>query len=232
MGFDVCGSFFFGGAADLADHNDAARFRIFIEKLDGVDEVRADDRISSDSNAGGLADLSLRELAHGFVRQGSAARDDPHVAFQMNICGHDPDFAFARGNDSRTVRPDQPRLFAFQEGARTNHVEGWDAFGDANDQFDSRRRRFHYRVCGEWRRNENDRGIRASLAPGFLDSVEHVHSFVFGAALARRHPADNVSPIFHGLKRMKTAFTARDALNNQPCVLIRQYAHNLHISPC
>src|SRR5207249_11194419 len=81
--------FFFRSPADLTDHDNAPRLRILIEELDCIDEVRADDRISTDTDTGRLPDLPPRELANRFIRQSPAARHDAYMACKMNMSRHD-----------------------------------------------------------------------------------------------------------------------------------------------
>ena len=55
---------FFGGAADLADHEDGLGVGVVVEEPERVDEAGADDRVAADADAGRLADAELRELVH------------------------------------------------------------------------------------------------------------------------------------------------------------------------
>jgi hypothetical protein len=68
-----------GVAADLADHHDGVGVRIFVEQPDGVHEIRADDRVAADADAGGLADAELVNWPHRFIGQRAGARDHAHV---------------------------------------------------------------------------------------------------------------------------------------------------------
>src|SRR5262249_40527832 len=77
----------------LTDHNESMRIRVFVEQADCVNEIRADDRISTNTNASRLADFSPRELAHRFISQRSASRNDSDISFKMNMAWHDSDFA-------------------------------------------------------------------------------------------------------------------------------------------
>src|SRR5262249_2026638 len=113
--FDIGRSFFFGCSTDFTDHHNAMRVLILIEKADRIYEGRDDDRIATNSNRGGLADLSFRELSDRFVGEGSAAGNDSDIAFQMNVARHDSDFALPRRNDSRAVGSDETRLLTFQK---------------------------------------------------------------------------------------------------------------------
>src|SRR5262249_41902542 len=77
--FDVSSGFFFRHSTDLADHDDAARFGIFVEQPNGIDEVRADNRIAPDPDAGGLPQFSSSQLPHGLVSQCPTAGHHAHV---------------------------------------------------------------------------------------------------------------------------------------------------------
>src|SRR5204863_389049 len=91
---------------------------IIVEKLDGVQERGADDGITADADAGGLADAELRQLMDGFVGERAAAADDADVALLVDAAGHDSDFAFTRGDDAGAVRTDEARFFVHQDAHR------------------------------------------------------------------------------------------------------------------
>src|SRR5881392_1476746 len=145
-----------GVAADFADHNDGVGVRIIVEKLDGVQERGADDGITADADAGGLADAELRQLMDGFVGERAAAADDADVALLVDAAGHDSDFAFTRGDDAGAVRTDEARLLEIDDGGDSHHVQGGNAFGNANDERELGVRGFEDGVGGVRRRNKND----------------------------------------------------------------------------
>src|SRR5204863_2759056 len=93
--FDPGSGFFFFGAADLADHDDAVRVRIVIEHFDDVEVRGAVDGVAADADACGLADTAASELPHGFVGKRAAAGDDAHVTALVNVTGRDADAAAA-----------------------------------------------------------------------------------------------------------------------------------------
>ena len=100
---------FFVRAADLADHDDAFGLRIPLEELQHIDEVHAAHRIAADADAGALAEALVGGLEHGFVGQRARARHDADAALLVDEARHDADLAFARRDDARAVRPDEPR---------------------------------------------------------------------------------------------------------------------------
>jgi hypothetical protein len=61
-------SLFFGCPADLADHDDRLGVRVFLEESQYVQVVGAVDRVSADTDAGGLTE-SRHELPDRFVGQ-------------------------------------------------------------------------------------------------------------------------------------------------------------------
>ena len=52
---DEVGGFFFGAAADLADHDDGFGLGVVVEHAQHVDVVGAVDGVAADADAGGLA---------------------------------------------------------------------------------------------------------------------------------------------------------------------------------
>ena len=97
---------------------------IFIEEPDGIDEVRADDWIAADTDAGRLTDLPLRELPDRFVGQRSTARNHADVSFEMNMSRHDSDLALPGEMIPGQLGPIRRVFVALQKRAGANHVEG------------------------------------------------------------------------------------------------------------
>src|SRR5216684_3305644 len=133
-GLDPLRGALFGVAADFADQNNGVRVRVVVEKLDGVEEGRADNGVAADADAGGLADAQFGELMHGFVCERAAAADYADISLLMDAAGHDADFAFAGRNDARAVGADEARLLEDHDGSDTHHVESRNAFRDADGE--------------------------------------------------------------------------------------------------
>ena len=77
--------FFFGAAADFADHDDALGFVVGQEHFQAIDEVGAVDRIAADADAGRLAEAGRGGLRDRFIGQRAGARDD---ARSCRACGY------------------------------------------------------------------------------------------------------------------------------------------------
>src|SRR5882724_7536559 len=136
IGLNPFGGALFRVAADFADQNDGVGVRIIVEKLDGIEKRSADDGIAADADAGGLADAELRQLMDGLIGERAAAADDADVSLLVNAAGHDADFAFARRDDARAVRPDEPRFLEVHDARDTHHVQSGNAFRDAHGEWE------------------------------------------------------------------------------------------------
>src|SRR5712664_3582262 len=214
-----------GFAADFANQNDGMRFRIGVEELNGVEERGADDGIAADADASGLADAELRQLMDGFVGQRAAAADDANISLLVNTPGHDADFAFARRDDARAIGADEARFLEVHDGGDAHHVEGGDAFGDANDERELGVGGFQDGVSGVGRRNENHGGVCAGSFRGVGDGVEDRTLEMLGAAFAGRHTANYVRAVLDHLLRVEGTFAAGEALDDQARLFVYQDAH-------
>src|SRR3954468_19031184 len=97
------------GAADLADHDNGVGIRIVLKGVETRDEIGANDRVSTDANAGALADTVSGELVHDFIGERTASRDESHPSRSADVAWNDSNFGGARGDQARTVGSNQPR---------------------------------------------------------------------------------------------------------------------------
>ncbi len=131
----------------------------------------------------------------------------------MNGGGHDADLAFAGRDNSRAVRPNQPRTPVLQELPRLHHIERWDTFRDADDQIDFRVGGFHDCVSRKRWRNKNHGSISARLLDSVANRIENGPAFMRRTAFARRDSANDLGPIRRAGLRMECAFTPGESLN-------------------
>src|SRR5690606_9666902 len=129
--------------------------------------------------------------------------------------------------DARAVRADQDHAQFVALDLGFEHVDGRDAFGDADDQLDAAEGRFQDRVLAERSRNVDHAGGGASLFNGFLYGVEHRQAQVSGTALARGHAANHLGAVGDGLFGVESALRAGEALADYLGVFIDQDAHYL-----
>src|SRR5713226_10645699 len=161
----------------------------------------------------------------GFVRQRAAAADDADVSLLVNAAGHDADFAFAGRNDAGTVRTDQSGFLEVHDGGNAHHVDGRDAFGDANDEREFGVGGFQNGVGGIGRGNENHGGVCAGGFRGVGDGVEDGALEMPGAAFAGSDAAGHVCAVLDHLLGVEGAFAAGEALDDQTRFFVDQNAH-------
>src|SRR5690348_8679085 len=217
-----CGRLF-GIAADLADHDDRFRFRIFIKELERIDECCPNDRIATDANGCRLPYAALRELINSFVSQSPGTGNDSDVPLLVNASGHDADFALAWRYDPWAIRSDQPRTLSLQIFPRANHVHCGNAFSDTDNQWHAGIGSFHDRICRKWRGHEYDGHVGPGFAHGLFNSVKDVPTFMRCATFARRHATDNLGSVFGTAFSVKRALTSGNALDNETCLLVNKY---------
>src|SRR5690606_15914269 len=97
---DVCRGVDLVGSADLADHQDAVRVGVCIERGDAVDVVHAADGIAPDAGAGALGKPEVAGLPDGLIGEGARAADDADGLAEfalgdvaVDVAGHDADLA-------------------------------------------------------------------------------------------------------------------------------------------
>src|SRR6266850_1394661 len=215
----------FGVATDFANQNDGVRVGIGAEKLDGVEECRADDGIAADADARGLADAELRQLVDSFVSERAAAADDADISLLVDAARHDADFAFAGRNDAGAVRADEARFLEVDDGGDAHHVDGGDALGDANDQREFGVSGFQNGVGGVGWGNENYGSVCSRGFRGVGDGVEDRALKVLGATFARSDTANHVRAVFDHLLCVEGAFATGEALDDETRFFVNQNAH-------
>src|SRR6266700_1136935 len=181
--------------------------------------------VAADSDAGGLANAEARQLIDGFVSERAAAADHANVSLLVNAAGHDADFALARRNDAGAVRANEACFIEVHNRGHANHVDDGDALGDANNERDLRIGGFENRVSREGRWNENHGSIRARGFRGIGGSVEHRSLEMLHAAFSGGNAADNIRAVLDHLLRVKGAFAAGEALDDEARFFIDQNAH-------
>src|SRR5579863_1646287 len=145
----------------------------------------------------------------------------------MNSRWHNSDLAFARRNNARTVRPNQPRAPVLQIFPRTYHIKRRNALGDADDQFHVSVGGFHNGIGCKWRGDENYRRIGAGLVDRFLDGVEDRPAFVSGAALAGSDSANDLGSVLRAGFGVERAFSSSQPLYDDSRRFIYKNAHKI-----
>src|SRR5690606_23344576 len=130
VGLDVLGRPLFGVTTDLADHHDRLGLRVFLEGLERVDVGGADDRVTTDADAGGEADVP--QLVHHLVGQGARLGHQTDLARAGDVGRDDAGVGLAGRDDAGAVRTDDAGLVAGGLGVRpeVGGVVHRDALGD------------------------------------------------------------------------------------------------------
>jgi hypothetical protein len=143
----------------------------------------------------------------------------------MDKSGHNPDLGLTRGDNARTVRPDQPTVAPLQVLLRHHHILNRNPFGDANDDFYSRIGRFHNGIRGKCRRDKDD----GHVSPGFLHRIayriEYRLTQVIPSALSGSDATDHIGAVFNHLGGVKCSFGAGKSLHDHFRILVNQDAH-------
>ena len=131
----------------------------------------------------------------------------------MDKTGHNADLAVARGDDTRAIRPDQPRIARLGIVISLNHIRFGNAFGNTDNQLEASIGRFHDRIRGKRRRHENDGDICTRRLDPFGDGVEDRHTLKVLTALTRCCPTDDLGAVFDHLFGMERPFSACNGLH-------------------
>ena len=140
VGLDEVGRPLLRVAADLADHHDGVGVGVGLERGEGIDVGRPDDRVATDADGRGETDVA--QLVHHLVGQRARLRDQADPARAGDVGRDDARVGLAGAGDARAVRPDDARLVAGRDGVRPEggRVVDRDALGDDNRQRDAARR--------------------------------------------------------------------------------------------
>src|SRR5262245_33249380 len=143
----------------------------------------------------------------------------------MNVPRHDADLTLPRGNDAGTIGTQKLGTSALQISFYPDHVAHRNPFSNTDDQRNTRVRRFHNRICCEWRGHVDHAHIGRRLANGARDGSEGRHGFEGGTALAGGYPRNHLSPVLLARLGMKLAGGTGDALGQNPSLFADQNRH-------
>jgi hypothetical protein len=101
-----------------------------------------------------------------------------------------------------------------------DHVERRNSFGDADDEFHASIGSFHDGVGGKCGSNKDHRRVATGFVAGFGDGVKNRQAFVHGSTFSWRDSTHNVGSVCPALQSVKSALATRDALHDQPRVLV------------
>src|SRR5262245_45124499 len=143
----------------------------------------------------------------------------------MNVPRHDADLTLPRGNDAGTIGTQELGSSSLQISFHPDHIAHRNPFCNTDDQRNTRVRRFHNRICGEWRRYIDHADIGRRLANGASDGVEDRNALERGPSLTGSYPRHHLSPVLLAGLRMKLAGGTGDALGQNPSLFADQNRH-------
>lgn len=217
---DVIGRFCFHAAADLADHDDAFRFRVVHQQFDRLFGGGAHDGVAADADAGRLPHARLSHLVDCLVGERAGAGNDADLTFFVDEAGHDAALRFARRDDARAVGADQVGVVPLQVSFYPDHVLHRNAFRDADDHLDAGFGGLHDGVGGESRRHKDHRSVGAGLADGVRYRVEYRKPQVLLATFSGGDAAHYIRSILYHLFGVESAFLTGEPLDDHPGVLV------------
>jgi hypothetical protein len=112
-----------------------------------------------------------------------------------------------------------------------DHIEGWDAFGDADDEIDAGFGGFHDCVSGERGWDIDNGGVGASFVDCVGDGIEDGDPLVAGAAFAGGDTGDDIGTVVAHLECVEGAFFTGQTLHSKPGIAVNENAQDLY-PPC
>src|SRR6266404_4430149 len=219
------GAILFRRPTDLADHDDRLGLSVGEKHLQNFDKIGSVDGIATYTDAAALPQPDRCGLCHRLIGQGSRAGDDADLAAAMDVPRHDADLALVGGDDTGTIRPDQPRAAAAQATLDADHVEDRDTLGDADYQRDAGIGGFEDRIRGKGRRHVDHARIAAGLDVRLVDGVEDREVEMAGTTFTRRHAANHLGAVGDRLLGVEGALGAGEALAQHLGRSVNEYRH-------
>ncbi|KAF5034668.1 hypothetical protein DSECCO2_593690 [anaerobic digester metagenome] len=106
MFFNPITSLSFHAAPNFTNHYNTFGLRVIHKKLNRIAGGSSDNRIATYTNGGGLSQAGFGELVNSFVSEGAGTAYNTHHTFFMYKSGHNTNFGFIGGDDTRTIWPD------------------------------------------------------------------------------------------------------------------------------
>src|SRR5690625_349693 len=101
---DISGGLLLVRASDLTDDDYRLGLGVILKSLETIDEVRPDDRVACDPDAGALTYPGVVELEDDLVGQGTCPGDDTYRSRLGDLARHDPDLRFTWREGTWAVR--------------------------------------------------------------------------------------------------------------------------------
>src|SRR5690606_13085907 len=171
--FDPMCSFSFHSTSDFTDQNDSFSFLVIHQQLDRMLSRSTDNSVTTNSNGGCNTQSCFYGLIYCFVSQGSGFRNYANLTFFKDEARHNTNLCFFCGDDTRTVRADQTRVFVAQVRFYLNHIFSRNTFCNTNNQGYTCSCSFHNGIRSKCRWYKNDGNICSCFIYSFLYSIKY-----------------------------------------------------------
>src|SRR6266508_6592171 len=222
-------------SADLADHHHRLGLRVGLEAGQDVDEARADHRVATDADGGGLPHPGLGHLVHHLVGEGARARDEPDRSRVGDLARDDADVGLAGRDDPWAVGPDQGDALGPDVDVGAGHVQDRDVLGDEDDGGDAGVDRLVEGVDREAGGHEDQRGVGAGLGHRGGHGVEDGDALDVLAGLAGGDAGNQVGAVLPVAQRVEAALAPGQPLDDQAGLGVDEdghgYAPSLGMAP-
>ena len=205
---DELGCFFFGRTTDFADHHDGLGVGVGFECLEAIDERGSGNRIATDTDACGHADVLKLEFIQCLIgERAGAAHDANRTTGLGDFASGDADVALSWADDAGAVRSEETNIreVALQLVEEPRFVVCRHTFGDAHDEFNATLGCFHDCVTNAGSRNEDARCVGASFRNGVGNRCEHRDAIDIGTGLLRVGATNNLGAVIAVTKTVETA---------------------------
>ena len=166
-------SFGFHATANFTDNHNGVRFGVVHQKFDGFFGRCADDGVATDADCRRDAHARLHDLVRRLIRERSRLRNNANPSFFEHKTRHNAHFRFVGRNNSGTVWTNQTAIFIRNIRLYFQHILQRNPLSNANNDLDSRFRRFHNGISRKAWRDKNDTRIRSCLVHGIFYGVEN-----------------------------------------------------------
>ena len=194
---DPLGSVFFALATDFTDEDDTLGKRIFSEPLDDIGVELSCERITTDTDDGGLTKAGEGGGVGGLVCEGAGPADDTDLTGGVDVGWDDTELAVSAWlDDTWAVRADKFDAFFFEDLLDLDHVVLWDVLGDADDETDTGVGGFDHGFGGGWSWDEDEGSVGASGLHAISNGFEDWHASDDLAGLLSVDTTDDLCAVF------------------------------------
>ena len=214
------GSLLLGLSADLSNHDDSLGLGVVHELGEHIDEVGSVERITTDTDNGGLAEAESGGLIDSLVRQRAGSRDDSDFTLGVDVSWHNSDLALSWLDNTWAVWSNKSGpVLRVHDGLNLDHVESWDTLGDANYEVHLGLNSLQDSIGGERWWHVDDRSVSLGGLLGLGHVSEHWEVQMSGSSLSLVHSTDNIGSVLNRLLGMESSLRKSDLvyLNLRAC---------------